>query len=72
MNMQNIRCELCGVGPLSGKFWYNEEGPLYWANPKLIEGLKAPKYFCGPDHSTQWFLKQMTPSNNESTTQPII
>lgn len=68
-----IRCEICGLGGISPSFRREENiRPLYWANPALVKGLDSPKYFCGPAHSTEWFVNRIkeTRASSQDGTLP--
>lgn len=63
MNAPIVKCEICGLGPLSPDFKRDPQSiALYWANPDLIKDLGSPKYFCGPAHSTEWFVSRKSSS----------
>lgn len=51
-----VRCEICQKGPLDPSFRRGDDSiALYWADPKLIADIAVPVYFCGPQHSLEWF-----------------
>lgn len=39
---------------------------LYWFNPRISDLHPEPVNFCGPQHSTEWFLERMAARAKEN------
>jgi hypothetical protein len=55
-----IKCYVCGMAVENPAYLLDEHGDgIYWANPKICEFTDVRLDFCGPQHSSQWFVEKI-------------